>query len=107
MILALKEDVEETYTLDKTNSISWELSTRPGTAGAATYKFQSRILTGDETVRRMIRWRQDVLKVCVGLDVDTLVARRPIMETCMRTGPRAVFTGAMNAQARIAYNRAL
>ena len=29
LILPLKEDVEETYTLDKTNSVSWELSTIP------------------------------------------------------------------------------
>ena len=89
LILTLQEDVEETYTLDKTNSISWELSSRPGTAGAATYKFQCRILTGDETPRQMIRWRQDVIKVCVGLHVDTLDTRRPIMEACMRAGPKA------------------
>ena len=56
----LQEDIEETYTLDKTNSVLWELSTRPGTAGAATYKFQGRILAGDETPRQMMRWRQDV-----------------------------------------------
>ena len=42
-ILPLLEDVE-LYKLDKTNSVSWELSTQPGTAGAATYKFQVRIL---------------------------------------------------------------
>ena len=107
LILTLQEDVEETYTLDKTNSISWELSSRPGTAGAATYKFQCRILTGDETTRQMIRWRQDVIKVCVGLHVDTLDTRRPIMEACMRAGPKAVFEGAISAQAKIAYLTAL
>ena len=106
-ILSLKEDIEETYTLDKTNSISWELSSRPGTAGAATYKFQCRILTGDETPRQMMRWRQDTLNVCKGLSVTTLATRRPIMETCMRAGPRAVFDGAMNAQAKVAYLQAL
>jgi hypothetical protein len=36
-ILPLEED-KEAYRLDKTNSITWELSTRPGTANAATYK---------------------------------------------------------------------
>ena len=107
LILSLKEDIEETYTLDKTNSISWELSSRPGTAGAATYKFQCRILTGDETPRQMMRWRQDTLNVCKGLSVTTLATRRPIMETCMRAGPRAVFDGAMNAQAKVAYLQAL
>ena len=107
LILTLQEDVEETYTLDKTNSVSWELSTRPGTAGAATYKFQCRILTGDETPRQMMRWRQDVLKVCIGLHVSTLATRQPIMETCMRAGPKAVFIGAIAAQAKVAYLTAL
>ena len=46
-ILPLQEDVE-LYKLDKTNSVTWELSTRPGTAGAATYKYQCRILQGDK-----------------------------------------------------------
>ena len=72
LILPLKEDIEETYTLDKTNSVSWELSTIPGTAGAATYKFQCRILTGDEQPRQMMQWLQDVKKVCIGLHVTTL-----------------------------------
>ena len=103
LILPLQEDVEETYTLDKTNSVSWELSTRPGTTGAATYKFQCRILTGDETPRQMMRWHSDVQKVCIGLHVAILATRRPIMETCMRTGPLAVFNGALGALAKIAY----
>ena len=107
LILTLQEDVKETYTLDKTNSVSWELSTRPGTTGAATYKFQCRILTGDETPRQMMRWRQDVLKVCVGLNVTSLATRRPIMETCMRAGPHAVFDGAMKAQTKVAFCRRL
>ena len=107
LILSLQEDVEETYTLDKTNSISWELSSRPGTAGAAKYKFQCRILTGDETPRQMMRWRQDVTKVCIGIHVNTLETRRPIMEACMRAGPKAVFEGAINAQAKVAFLTAL
>ena len=61
LILTLQEDVKETYTLDKMNSVSWELSTRPGTAGAATYKFQCRILTGDETPRQMAPGRVEGL----------------------------------------------
>jgi hypothetical protein len=44
-VLPLKEE-EEAYRLDKTNSIIWELSTQPGMANAATYKYQVRILTG-------------------------------------------------------------
>ena len=67
LLLALEEDTEETYILDKTNSITWELSTRPGTPDAATYKYPCRILTGDEEIRQILRWHQDVLKVCTGL----------------------------------------
>ena len=70
-LLPLTEDVE-LYKLDKTNSVSWELSTVPGTAGAATYKFQCRVLQGDKTPRQMIRWRLDVMKVVTGLNVNTV-----------------------------------
>ena len=107
LLLYLQEDIEETHTLDKTNSVSWELSTRPGTAGAATYKFQGRILAGDETPRQMMRWRQDVTNICIGLDTATLATRRPIMEASMRAGPKAVFEGALKALSKIAYLTAL
>ena len=103
LILSLQEDVDETYALDKSNSVSWELSTRPGTAGAATYKFQGRILTGDETPRQMMRWRQDVMKLCTGLHVTTLDTRKPIMLALMRAGPVAVFEGALTALAKVDY----
>ncbi len=106
-ILPLREDIDETYTLDKSNSVTWELSTRPGEADAATYKFLCRVLQGDETPRQILRWRSDVIKVCVGLNVTTLEARRPIMTACMRSGPLAAFNGAVNACARVAYNTAL
>jgi hypothetical protein len=36
-VLPLEED-EEAYRLDKTNSITWKLSTQPGTANTAKYK---------------------------------------------------------------------
>jgi hypothetical protein len=47
-VLPLEED-KEAYCLDKTNSITWELSTQPGTANAAKYKYQVRIFTGSES----------------------------------------------------------
>ena len=71
LLLPLEEDMEE-HVLDKSNSTLWELSTRPGTAGAATYKYQVRTLTGTENPRQILRWRDDVIKVCVGLNVTTL-----------------------------------
>jgi hypothetical protein len=71
-LLPLMEDVELYKLLDKTNSVSWELSTVPGTAGAAMYKFQCRVLQGDKTPRQMIRWHLDVMKVVIGLNVNTV-----------------------------------
>jgi hypothetical protein len=62
-MLPIKEDEEETYHLDKTNSVTWELSTQPGTAGAATYKHQVCILTGRKTPSQLIRWRTDLAQL--------------------------------------------
>jgi hypothetical protein len=76
-LLPLEEDAE-LWKLDKTNSVSWDLSTIPGTAGAATYKFQSRVLQGDKTPRQMICWRLDVMKVVTGLNVNTVATVQPI-----------------------------
>ena len=105
-LLPLIEDLE-LYKLDKTNSVSWELSTQPGTAGAPTYKYQVRVLTGTETARQMLRWRLDVIKVCTGLNVTTLATKRPIMEACMRPGPLSNFNAAVEASAQVRYNAAL
>ena len=105
-LLPLIEDVE-LYKLDKTNSVSWELSTQPGTADAPRYKFQVRILQGDETARQMIRWRLDVCKICIGLHVATLGTKKPIMEACMRPGPLSAFHSALSVMAGQAYTTAL
>ena len=105
-LLPLTED-PESYKLDKTNSVSWELSTQPGTAGAPTYKFQARVLQGDESPWQMVRWRLDVARVCMGLKVTTLATRRPIMEACMRAGPLSAFSAAVQACAKQRYDAAL
>ena len=105
-LLPLTEDVS-LYKLDKTNSTSWDLSTQPGTAGAPTYKFQVRILQGDETPRQMTRWRLDVTKVCVGLNVTTKATRCPIMEASMRAGPLTGFNAAIETIGREAKKKAL
>ena len=47
LLLTLEEDPEEMHVLDKTNSIMWELSARPGAADAATYKYPCRVLALD------------------------------------------------------------
>jgi hypothetical protein len=105
-LLPLMEDVEF-YKLDKTNSVSWELSTVPGTAGAATYKFQCHVLQGDETPRQMIRWCLDVMKVVTGLNVNTVATVRPIHYACVRTGPLSSYSNTVTACATPLYNMAL
>ena len=105
-LLPLTED-PELYKLDKTNSVSWDLRTVPAQADSPTYKFQVRVLQGDETAREMVRWRLDVLKVCVGLNATTLASRKPIMEASMRTGPLASFHAALQVQATQVFQAAL
>ena len=105
-LLSLEED-DGLYYLDKTNSVSWELYTVPADHASAKYKFQVRILQGDETPRQMVRWRLDVTKVCVGLDVTTLETRKPVMEACMRAGPKANFEAGLLVCATEPYNAAL
>ena len=98
-LLPLIEDVE-LCKLDKTNSVSWLLSTQPTVAGAPTHSARVRILQGNETTRQMIRWRLDVEKVCVGLNVATLLTKKPIMEACVRPGTLASFHSGLLAQAQ-------
>ena len=105
-LLPLVEDLE-LYKLNKTSSVSWELSTQPGTVGAPTYKFQVCLLQGDETPRQMVHWRIDVQRVCVGLNVTTKETRKPIMEASMRTGPLASFHAGCRVCAGRRYDEAL
>ena len=107
LLLTLKEDPEEMHTLDNTNSITWELGTRPGTADAATYKYPCRVLAGDKDIRHVLCWHQDVLKVCVGSNATDLAAGRPIITSCLRRGPLAIFDNAMEAQACKRYKETL
>ena len=47
--------------LNKDNSRTFELSSQPGTDGAATYKSSVRILQGDEDLRSKLVWVKDAL----------------------------------------------
>jgi hypothetical protein len=95
-VLPLEED-EEAYRLDETNSITWELSTQPGTANAATYKYQVRILTGSKTPRQLVRWRMDLNQVVAGLNLTMVATIKPVHLACMRTGPKAIYDASCDA----------
>jgi hypothetical protein len=105
-LLPLMED-GKLYKLDKTNSVTWELSTVPGTTGAAMYNFQCRVLQGDKTPRQMICWRLDVMKVVTGLNINTVATVWPIHEACMRTRPLASYASGITVCAQLLYNAAL
>ena len=106
VLLPLLED-QDLYKLDKTNSVSWDLLSDPADGNSPKYRYQVRILQGNETVRQMIRWRLDVIKVTEGLATTTLATRKPIMEACMRPGPLSQFKAALTAKATITYQEAL
>jgi hypothetical protein len=105
-VLPLKED-EEAYRLDKTNSITWELSTQPGTANAAKYKYKVRILTGSELPQYVVHWRMDLNQVVRGLNLTTVDTIKPVHLACMRTGPKAIYDASCDASAKESYEVAL
>lgn len=101
VLLPLTES-DDLYTLDKANSITYTLSTQPGTANGSPYKYQARILAGDESVRAMIRWHIDVERVTVGLGVATNgPAIVPIIRSLMRGTPTVSFNHELNRLATI------
>ena len=55
LILPL-EYTPEDHKMDKHNSVTFDLSTAPGTATAPKCKYQARILTGQESVRAVLIW---------------------------------------------------
>ena len=105
-LLPLQDD-PELYRLDKTNSVSWDLLTDPADANSAKYRFQARILQGNETARQMIRWRLDVEKVCIGLGVTAVATQQPIMEAMMRQGPKSAFRGLIRALSNAEFEAAM
>ena len=105
-IIPLGDD-ESHHKLTKANSVSWELRTVPADADSPTYKYLARILTGDESVRQMLRWSKDLTKLCTGLNATTLQTMKPIMVACMRPRVETIFEAALTNSAQAAYNEAL
>ena len=105
-IIPLADD-ESHHKLTKANSVSWELRTIPADADSPTYKYLTRVLSGDESVRQMLRCSKDLTKVCTGLNATTLATMKPIMLACMRPRVETIFEGALTASATTAYEEAL
>ena len=64
---------------------------QPTVDGSATCKQSVRILSGQETVRQILRWGKDVVKVLVGLNLTTVEMQRPIFKALMQETPWATF----------------
>jgi hypothetical protein len=106
MLLPLVEDPSD-YELDKNNSVSYNLRTIPADDDSPTYKCVVRVLAGNESVRSIIKWKADAIKVAKGLNAIDLASKLPIFETLMRTGPLALFGQSMLAQATMAMEAAI
>jgi hypothetical protein len=106
MLLPLVEDPSD-YELDKNNSVSYNLRTIPPDDDSPTYKCVVRVLAGNESVRSIIKWKNDAIKVAKGLNAIDLASKLPIFETLMRTGPLALFGQSMLAQATVAMEAAI
>ena len=108
ILLSLTED-PEMYTLESTNSVSWELCTQPADTDSTKYKFQV-VSSKKETKTQLsllVHWRLDVLMVCVGLAAGDLASHCPIIEACMRTEPLSLFSSCLIKLAQRAYETAL
>ena len=108
-LLPLQEDPEDSK-LTKDNSVKYALRCVRGNP-EPKYNIQIRILTGNETVRQVLKWRNDVTKLEPGLDLTTVDTIVPVLETVMTPIPFALFHTGMNgteaAGAIHRYNAAL
>ena len=101
------EDDEAHHKRSKENSVLWELRTVPADGASPTYKVLTRILSGEESVRQMLRWSKDLDRVCVGLNATDLTAMKPIMLACMRPRVETLFKATLLAHAELGYAQAL
>ena len=54
----------------------------------------------------MVKWRADVMKVCIGLNVTDYAPKKAAVKTMMRTGPLSLFRNCLDAEATNAFNAA-
>ena len=80
-LLPLLEDPEEGK-LTKENSLKFMLRCVPANDDPK-YQCQIRILTGNETVRQVLRWRKDVTRLPGGLNIGDVQELVPVLETLM------------------------
>ena len=106
ILLSLVDD-ESSHKVTKANSLSFEAKVSPTEADSSTYKLVIRILDGSESIRQLIRWRDDIFKVMNGLNATTVKKSRPLITTLMRSGCQATFNKHVADLAKYRYGVAL
>ena len=105
-ILTLVDD-ELSYRLTKANAVSFDLKVDPDKESSATYKTMVRVLEGSETIRQLLRWRQDVGKVLVGLKAKEAPEQLSVLSALMRPSPAATFNAELIELTSVRYNSAM
>lgn len=95
VLLPLVPDPLESLT--KENSVTFEVSTNPGVGGASKAKFTVRIVNGQESIRAIIKWKADVLRLLTGLEIGNtdaahIAARFGVIQSLVRGTMEAAFT---------------
>ncbi len=100
----------EEESLTKDNSVTIEISTNPGTAGAAKVKLSVRILSGRESIRSAITWKADVEKAVKGLNInaaDQIGLRYDFCQSVLKDSALAAFNNKKNDLADLALEAAI
>ena len=105
-ILTLIDD-ESTHRLTKANAVSFDLKVDPEKDNSPTFKTMVRVLEGNETIRQLLRWQQDVEKVFTGLNAKEVAEQLNVLSALMRPSPAAMFNAELGELSAIRFNAAL
>ena len=104
-ILTLIDD-ESTCRLTKANAVSFDLKVDPEKDNSPTFKTMVRVLEGNETIRQLPRWRQDVDKVLKALKAKEVAEQLSVLSALMRPSPAAMFNAELGKLSAIRFNAA-
>ena len=66
-----------------------------------------RVLEGNESIRQLLRWRQDVEKVFTGLKAKEVAEKLSALSALMRPSPAAMFNAELGELSAVRFNTAL
>ena len=82
-VLTLVDD-ESSCRLTKANAVSFDLKVDPEKDNSASFKAMVCVLEGNESIRQLLRWQQDVDKVLVGLKAKEVEEQLSVLSALMR-----------------------